>query len=368
MNRGSVAALVAFVVLVGAVAGTGVTTGSTAGSSSAPALQEDINPDDVLMEVAVEEDGDAAWRIEYRMELDTDEDEQAFEDLQSDIESEPGPYVERFHNRMNATADSAANATGREMAITNVTVSATREELPQERGVVAYTFRWSNFAATDGDRLVVGDAIDGLFLDENTSLLVSWPDEYALVDASPSPTDTRDNAVSYDGPTNFGAGEPRIELAPEGAAESSDGRPVSPLVAAIVVVLGLLAIGAVLVARRREGPLIGSGETGEETPPGGESPEAATEPDAADAGAQATTPPDPDLLSNEEQVLQLIEQRGGRMKQQAVAEELDWTDAKTSQVTKRLREEGDLEGFRLGRENVLALPDEDAAGDADGEQ
>ncbi|MEF8807986.1 DUF7345 domain-containing protein [Natronomonas sp.] len=364
MNRGSVAALVALVVLVGTVAGTGV----TAGSSSAPALQEDINPDDVLMEVAVEEDGDAAWRIEYRMELDTDEDEQAFEDLQSDIESDPDPYVDRFHNRMNATADSAANATGREMAITDVFVSATREELPQERGVVTFTFRWSNFAATDGDRLYAGDAIDGLFLDENTSLLVSWPEGYTLVDASPSPTDTRDNAVSYDGPTNFASGEPRIELAPEGAAEGSDGLPVSPLVAAAVVVLGLLAIGAVLFARRREWSP-GGGESGDEGPPDdGAGPDAATEPDATDAEGGAAAPPDPDLLSNEEQVLQLIEQRGGRMKQQAVAEELGWTDAKTSQVTKGLREDGDLEGFRLGRENVLALPDEDATENADGEQ
>ena len=47
------------------------------------------------------------------------------------------------------------------------------------------------------------------------------------------------------------------------------------------------------------------------------------------------------------------------MKQQAVAEELGWTDAKTSQVTKGLREEGDLDGFRLGRENVLSLPESD---------
>jgi hypothetical protein len=351
--------LVAFVVLVGTVAGTGVTAGSTAGSSSAPALQEDINPDGVLMEVAVEEDGDAAWRIEYRMELDTDEDEQAFEDLQSDIESDPDPYVERFHNRMNATADSAANSTGREMAITDVFVSATREELPKERGVVTFTFRWSNFAATDGDRLYAGDAIDGLFLDENTSLLMSWPEGYALVDASPSPTDTRDNAVSYDGPTNFGAGEPRIELAPEGAAGGPGGVPVSPLVVAGIVVLGLLAIGAVLVARRREGS-----PGGDEGPPdGGASPDAATGTDATDAGTGAAAPPDPDLLSNEEQVLRLIERRGGRMKQQAVAEELGWTDAKTSQVTKGLREDGDLEGFRLGRENVLALPDEDAPDD-----
>jgi hypothetical protein len=48
------------------------------------------------------------------------------------------------------------------------------------------------------------------------------------------------------------------------------------------------------------------------------------------------------------------------MKQKAVAEQLGWTDAKTSQVTKKLRENDELEGFRLGRENVLSLPEDDS--------
>jgi hypothetical protein len=51
------------------------------------------------------------------------------------------------------------------------------------------------------------------------------------------------------------------------------------------------------------------------------------------------------------------------MKQKRVAEELDWTAAKTSQVVTGLRDEGDLDGFRLGRENVLSLPDYDATTD-----
>ncbi len=47
------------------------------------------------------------------------------------------------------------------------------------------------------------------------------------------------------------------------------------------------------------------------------------------------------------------------MKQQAVVEELGWTDAKTSKVVSGLREDGRLESFRLGRENVLSLPEAD---------
>jgi len=66
-----------------------------------------------------------------------------------------------------------------------------------------------------------------------------------------------------------------------------------------------------------------------------------------------------DLLSNEERVLQFVREQGGRVKQQEIVEAFDWTEARTSQIVRDLRDDGTLEGFRLGRENVLKLPDED---------
>lgn len=327
------AALVA--ALVGALAVAGPAT-ATAG------IQEDFDPDGVLMSIAVAEDGEAAWTIEYRIELETDEDRQAFEDLRDDIDSDPEPYVDRFHERMNGTAASAEETTGREMRITEVTVAAEKRELPREYGVVIYEFRWTNFAVVDGDRIYVGDAIDGLFFDEDNVLHLSWPDEYALLEASPSPTERQSDSVRYDGPTNFESGEPRLKLGPPGAAPSSDTGwplPVSPASLAAIVALAFAGVGGFAIYRRRDAVLADADE------PAGE-----TDVDAAT---------DRDLLSNEEQVLQLVERHGGRIKQQDVAAELEWTDAKTSKVTKRLREEGQLEGFRLGRENVLALPNQD---------
>ncbi|MFC7045278.1 helix-turn-helix transcriptional regulator [Halobacteriaceae archaeon GCM10025711] len=47
------------------------------------------------------------------------------------------------------------------------------------------------------------------------------------------------------------------------------------------------------------------------------------------------------------------------MKQQEIVEELDWSEAKTSQVVGTLRDDGEIEVFRLGRENVLRLPDDE---------
>ena len=330
VKRGLLAALLVAVLL----ASPGAATAQQA------AVQEEIDPDDVLLSVTVDEGGDAGWTIEYRVRLDDDESEAAFEEFRADLESDPATYRERFHNRMNATASDASEATGREMAVRNVSVTAHRESLPQRYGVVRYTFTWTNFAAVDGDRLLVGDAVDAMFLDEETSLLVAWPDGYALQAASPEPGERRQRAASWNGPMDFASGEPRLTLAPADAGDA-DGRTAesaAPLAAALLLVV--TALGAGLFAASR-----GLGPFGAEA-----TPDVSSATDTAD-------PTDADLLSNEEQVLLLVEERGGRMKQADVAEELGWTAAKTSQVTKRLREDGDLEAFRLGRENVLELPD-----------
>ena len=352
--------------------------------------QMDVEPDDVSMEVAVQPDGDAQWTVEYRIRLGTDEEEQAFEQLRADVGNDTEAYTTRFRDRMVSTAETAESATGRNMTVSNATVTAERRELPQAYGVLTYRFEWTNFAAVDGDRLRVGDAVDGLFLDDSSSLIVSWPERFRLAETAPEPSEVREQSVVWNGPVDFSAGQPRISVAPAGPLS---GLPTAGIVALLAV---LVVAGGAVAYRRRED---GDGEDAGVAASGGGDP--ATESDASAeeaAGAAGATgaaaaandgsasdgddadgagesqsesheaaPVDSDLLSNEEQVLRLIESEGGRMKQKQVAEELDWTAAKTSQVVTGLRDEGDLDGFRLGRENVLSLPDYDPEADASGD-
>jgi len=400
---------------VGAAA-TGVTASGPAGVPDGGFEQMDVAPDDVLIEVSVEPDGDAVWEMQYRVRLATDDEEQAFTELRTDVENDPEAYTDRFRQRMVSTADVAENATGREMEISNTTITAERRELPQSYGVLTYRFRWEGFAAVDDDRLVVGDAIDGMFLDEASSLILSWPDGYEIADVSPSPTETRERSVVWDGPVEFTDGQPRVTVGPEGLGAGS----------LALVAFGLLVVaGAAIVYRRRRRARTASAATGEEatgateagaagataagaaTGPtddsnaaGGDAeaeskPDSTGDPDATvgsdaataptdsagddaddsagdnaddsadnDAGDEPPTAPvDDELLSNGEQVLRLITANGGRMKQKRVADELDWTAAKTSQVVTGLRDDDELDGFRLGRENVLSLPDYDTKAD-----
>lgn len=426
------------IVLVGMcllVLGVGVAAGLGAASTPGgdPFEQMDIDAEDVLMAVDVDADGEAAWTIEYRTRLSDSEDEAAFEELREDIESDPESYTDRFRERMERTAETAEEATGREMTIADVSVRADRRELARSYGVVTYEFRWTGFAAVDGDRVTAGDALDGLFLDDETSFIVSWPDSHALVDVSPPPSETRDGAVVWNGPLDFTVDEPRIVIEPsegddgatdggatddggtsDDAGDQSDGgqgtdESISAVTMFAIVAALLLVLGGATYYRRTAGAGVGEDTTPPDatsassedvvaaTTDDAETPESDTSDsgsDTSDSGSatvgsddhdgssgtdeasevdetseaeDADDAVDPALLSNEEQVMRLIKQRGGRMKQADVADELDWTAAKTSQVVTGLRDEGELDGFRLGRENVLSLPGQDPTEDYEAE-
>ncbi|MFC6730864.1 hypothetical protein ACFQDG_19615, partial [Natronoarchaeum mannanilyticum] len=199
----------------GGAATTELDAASAAAQADGPpigaAYQQEIDPDSVRLTISVDADGSARWRIEYWTELNDDNETEAFEQLQADVAANPDEYTARFANRTNRTVASAENATGREMSAGEFGVSATKETIPQEYGVLTYTFEWRGFAAVDGDRLRIGDAIEGFYLNDQTRLVVGWPGEYRLVSATPDADEQRDDAVLWRGSqTDFVTGEPRV--------------------------------------------------------------------------------------------------------------------------------------------------------------
>ncbi|MFB6091888.1 MAG: helix-turn-helix transcriptional regulator [Haloquadratum sp.] len=415
-DRGARLACVVFVV-VATCGGVGATAPGASAQPTETIADTQIDPDTVSLRIALGPNGSAAWTVEYRVRLDDENTTDAFLSLREDIRANESRYASEFRQRMASTAATAENATGRQMAIRNVSVTATRQRIPQDYGVVTYTFVWTNFAVVEDGTIRAGDAIAGLFLDSETSLQFTWPANYSLQTVQPDPTDERPESqiVVWYGPLDFGPNEPTLVVAEsvgggdtttragggngatggatDGSGDGSGG--LSPVVfgTGVLVVL-VAAAGGWFVYRRKEFP--GGGDTpgGTDVGTGGTGPgstaaegsEAAAETGgvaAAESSAAAETegsetadgeseaaetveeelPWEDELLSNEERVLALVEHEGGRMKQQEVAQTLDWTDAKTSQVVRKMRDAGDLEAFRLGRENVLVLPDEDVGPD-----
>lgn len=351
----------------------GVAAGIDGQDASQQAIAgSDVEADDILLAIDLQSDGDAEWQVEYRVRLDDDETSEAFDSLQRDIEDDPENYTATFHDRMAATADGAQDATGREMSVENVTVETETRQLPREYGIVTYRFTWTGFATVSGDRIEAGDAIAGLFLDQGTTLLIAWPETHRVDTIDPTPDEQGATSATWDGPREFGSDRPMVVLTSEPAeAEPTTGVPsgLLPLAAVGALVLFVL-VGVRWYRRGGTAPWSGTadGTTDGETAEGGTEDGRVERGAAEGADGTATgegTPEDPvpggvpdELLSNEERVLQLLENHGGRMKQQQVVEQLEWTDAKTSQVVGKLREQGEVETFRIGRENVLTLPDE----------
>ncbi|MFC7045279.1 hypothetical protein ACFQH6_07545 [Halobacteriaceae archaeon GCM10025711] len=178
------------------------------GDGSAAGMPSSLDPDSVLLRVDLQPDGTGHWQVEYRVQLSNENETTAFEQYQQDVESNPGEYRSQFADRMNTTVTSAENATGREMTASNFTVDTQVNQLTQY-GVVRYTFEWENFAATGDTTIQAGDALEGLYLDEKTTLQFTWPAEYGLVESQPTPTSSESTSVSWTGPTSFASGEPR---------------------------------------------------------------------------------------------------------------------------------------------------------------
>lgn len=319
-------AIVAVLTLL-AVAGPATVAGGDAGGSTLPAAGTGLDADEVVVGIDVQPDGSAVWEVEYRTRLDDEAASAGFEDVRADVESDPLNYTGPFAESMTALADRAADRTGREMEIRNVTVHAERRNLPEEYGILTYRFRWTGFAAVDGDRLRVEETLSDFFLTEEMTLLISWPEGFELDAAEPAPDEQRARTLVWNGDREFGPSEPRIVLTGETETEGLFGVPVAVL-AGGGLLGGLVVASVSLLWRRRSG------------------------------GSPEESEPEPELLSDEERVLRLLDERGGRVKQQELVSELGWSESKTSDVVSELQETETIEVVRIGRENVVALPGE----------
>lgn len=350
----------AFVVVL--VAGVLTIPGVVAGTAEGLGIQQTVDPDRVNLDVGLEEDGSANWEIQYFVRLRTDNETQAFEDLMADVDANRSAYIDRFADRMNATVASAENETGRSMTATDFTVDATIQSTGNTYGVLTYTFTWTNFAQVSDETVTAGDALAGFYLDDETTLQFTWPDGYQVTSVSPEPTSTSESAISWRGPLDFLEDQPSLDIEPvptttmttvttstTGTTTTTEtpgtGTPTTtseeagaiwPWLIGGIVVLAILA-GALWYWQGRGGSDGGDSASGDE----------------AEGG------PTTELMSNEERVEEFLSNQGGRAKQQEIVDGLGWTEAKTSQVLSDMQEGDRIEKFRIGRENVVKLPDTD---------
>ena len=316
--------------------------------SSATATPSAPPTDDTVTRVRVYENGSARWTIEIRTRLRTDDDVEHFRSFQEQFRGNTSAYLDPFADRITGVVADAANATGREMTATDFTAETSVQEVPRRWGVVSFSFRWSEFAATDREALVVGDVFQGgFFLAENDSMVVAGPEDYEVAETTPTADDAEGGAVTWTGRRDFSDGRPRVRFEPDGSdPTSADALPWTPLA---VAGLGVAGVGAWLYRRRDPDGSAGGGESAG-------SAEGSTDSGAAGQSTDGV-PSDPDaaVLTDAERVEALLAEGSGRMRQADVADALDWSASKTSRVVGDMAEEGRVEKLRVGRENVVEL-------------
>lgn len=313
--------------------------------------------DAVDIRIDVAPDGSAVWQVEYRYDLPSDAAVRGFERTQENITNPPGAFITQFEENVVAEAESR---TGRSMRLENGQVRTDLDVTARE-GIVVYQFRWTNFAASPSEEEVVaGDAIAGYDLGPDESLMIEWPDRLERATVSPDSDFDQPNAIRWAGPVKFRTEDPTVVL--QVASGGPGGPPV--LLAVLAVGIVVLVVAGWYGRARWQGEQRGTDAGQSQAEAGTGQPQAAS--DAGQPQAEASTAqqegdsdqPPPDLLSDEERVLRLLEEHGGRMKQQDLIDAVDWSRTKASDVVNEMHRNDQIELFRLGRENVLALPGE----------
>lgn len=340
--RGALLALLAFSLLLTVPGGP---------ASSASAQSGVGGPGPVTFEVQLQTDGDAIWTVSTTIPLRNASDRAAFRDLAESFErGGEGSFSADVFRR---AAAAASRETGRHMAIRAVSHNATiieRSDGPAV-GRLALRLRWTNFARVDGSRLHVGDAFNttnGTWfsgLGSGQTLVLRPPPNHNVVSAPIGPSA---GVLRWEGPAAFEPGYLTVTY-----EQTGFGLPAELLAVGGAAFL-VIVIGAVVLTRRGRLGLPGPAE-----PNGGEAAsleaESSTVPPADDADEAA----DETLLSDEERVERLLERNGGRMKQARIVKETGWSNAKVSQLLSTMDEDDRVNKLRIGRENLISLPDED---------
>jgi hypothetical protein len=366
--------------------------------AGAPGVAQQAQPesDNTITRIQVHPDGSATWTVRIRTRLPTSDSVTSFERFQQRFRSNTSQFLDPYRSGIQQTVAQAADATGRQMEAVNFSAETNIQTVPRRWGVVTYRFTWTDFAQQSDDRLVVGDVFQGGFrITQNDTLVVSAPSDGRIQNADPEPDRIDNGTVRWRGPRNFLSSRPRVvfdqspagtDVTPtptDGTGPSSptdpgtetqsgpgddqngdggtgDGGDNGLLLAGMVVVTVVLALGVFAVWRRRD-------DSGTPTPSASDESDTAdgTAGDASETGAEpaiqsTTTDPPAEPLTNEQQVKQLLEANGGQMRQADIVAEVDWSKSKTSRVLTSMADEGHVEKITLGRENVIRLPtDED---------
>ena len=363
-------------------AGTATVQSPSADVGDQPPIQ--TTPDgfsNTAFEIRLYENSSARWTVRHSTPLNETEREQ-FEDYAQRFTNQSSDIYADFQVRADRLTAFGTNATGREMTAVAFRRDARVEELGP-RGVIELSFLWTNFSREQATGVVAGDVFQGgMYINSNQRLVVSHADSLRFTAADPTPDSlevegnlTASDTLTYFGGTDgrqFADSRPRIVLSD--ASQSGGGGGGAPSatstatatatdspgsastggfgpLAFVLALLLLVGLGGSIAWYSGALPEIIGGTGGESTPADADTSTSQSPPEPA--------VPDEELLSDEDRVLKLLEENGGRMKQVNIVNETDWSKSKVSMLLSDMEDEGDISKLRVGRENIISLSGEE---------
>lgn len=325
--------------------------------------------------ITVSETGDARWTVEYRQRITDEQEIEDFRQYADRFNTEETETFSNFQQRADRLTQDGTEVTDREMNATDFEREARYSEISRD-GIIEMSFRWVGFAEQNGEQVIVSDVFDGGFVIlEDQRLRIERGENVTFDSVSPSPdqVDLSNETdpgewVEWNGYREFSPGEIDVRLSPpdmeptdptdgSGSDDGSDtggevpetgGSGSGMMVPLMVGLLLLLGVGgsAIWYSMART-------DQDESEESAGPSPQVDEQ---AEAGGALETE---QLLSDEDRVLKLLEDNGGRMRQVTIVEETEWSKSKVSMLLSDMEDEGEISKLRVGRENIISLAGEE---------
>lgn len=160
--------------------------------------------------VGLDEDGSATLTVTFTFDLTDENRRAAFVEIRDDERTRES-FRTSFRDRFQSVARDTANATGREMSVTNATLEFRTAD---DTGVVEATVDWSGLASVDGDRLRITEPFASGFSTDRAVHVVA-PEGYVVDSVTPAPEETTDRSVSYDEGADLAGFELIAQASPE---------------------------------------------------------------------------------------------------------------------------------------------------------
>lgn len=359
---------------------------------SATAAPVSVNDSDEIVAIRILPNGDADISVIRTVSIETQNDSAAFNKTAQQYRKGGGASFGKTDGADDSlksfrqAAHAVGNESDRSMRIVNIKNNTARRN---DTGIFYRNFTWTSFTVPpEGEEAVnlnesftVGDRPWISSLREDQALVISVSEGYEITKGK-NVDRIEGNTWVYKGQRTFQqfdiAYREETYQQPEGEEDTNRSGAFVGLVALVALIVAG-SVGAFAYSRRRtlihritadrNIPL--PGRDGADTPRSANEHETGTEMDAAavmgPAGETRSTTDgvDIELLSDEERVERLLRTNGGRMRQATIVTETGWSDAKVSQLLSAMDEDERIEKLRIGRENLISLPnhDHDHSGD-----